>query len=114
MLSNLKYATERPQLVQAEPLDSVIPAWSPGIQFDMDVSGGIIIERFANLLNADSQGGSDDFGSRPERRHDLGLRYQPMGISDEKVEHSEGLRSEKKIFPCRAGEIGSACRGRRD
>jgi hypothetical protein len=28
--------------VQAEPLDVVIPAWSAGIQVDMDVSEGIL------------------------------------------------------------------------
>jgi hypothetical protein len=27
---------------KAEPLDCVIPAWSAGIQFDMDVSGRIL------------------------------------------------------------------------
>jgi hypothetical protein len=31
-----------PRSIQAEPLDSVIPAWSAGIQVDMDVSGGIL------------------------------------------------------------------------
>ena len=36
--------TERRGLGQfkAEPLDCVIPAWSAGIQVDMDVSGGIL------------------------------------------------------------------------
>ena len=28
--------------LQTELLDSVIPAWSAGIQIDMDVSGGIL------------------------------------------------------------------------
>ena len=30
--------------------------------------------------------------------HDLGLRYQTMGISGEKIEYSEGLRSEDNLF----------------
>ena len=34
--------------MQTEPLDCVIPAWSAGIQVDMDVSGGIL----ANLMPA--------------------------------------------------------------
>ena len=29
--------------------------------------------------------------SRPERRHALGLRYQTMGTSGEKIEYGEGL-----------------------
>ena len=31
-----------PASVQAEPLDCVIPAWSAGIQVEMDVSGRIL------------------------------------------------------------------------
>ena len=38
----LKYRAEEPLSVQVEPLDYVIPAWSAGIQVDMDVSGGIL------------------------------------------------------------------------
>jgi hypothetical protein len=61
------------------------------------------------LPNADPQGGIDDFGSRPERRHDLGLRYQTMeGISDKKIAHGEGLRSEDNLF--RAALEGSVRR----
>jgi hypothetical protein len=32
---------------------------------------GIVIERFADLLNADPQSRIDDFGPRPERCHEL-------------------------------------------
>jgi len=34
--------------VQVESIDCVIPAWSAGIQLDMDVSGGIL----ASLMDA--------------------------------------------------------------
>ncbi len=33
---------ERPLSVQVVPLDYVIPAWSAGIQIDMDVSAGVL------------------------------------------------------------------------
>ena len=48
--------------------------------------------------NADPQGGIDDFGSRPARRHDLGLHYQTIGISDKKIGYGEGLTSEDNLF----------------
>jgi hypothetical protein len=41
-------AFARPRLSQAKPFDYVIPAWSAGIQIDMDVSGGIL----AHLMDA--------------------------------------------------------------
>jgi hypothetical protein len=44
----LKIWVDGPRSVGAEPLDDVIPAWSAGIQADMDVSGRI----FAKLMPA--------------------------------------------------------------
>src|SRR5262249_15961574 len=51
-----------------------------------------------DLLDADPQGGIDDSGPRPERRHDLVFGYQTMGISDEKIEYREALGSEDNLF----------------
>jgi hypothetical protein len=67
-----------------------------------------VIERFANLLNADPQSGIDDFGSRPQCRHHFIFCYQTMGIPNKKIEYCEGLRSEKNLL--RAAQEGSVRR----
>jgi hypothetical protein len=42
LLRLLKTRAEGNQSARSEPLDYVIPAWSAGIQVDMDVSGGVL------------------------------------------------------------------------